>query len=72
MWRALGQAQKLRQKLGGSGSMDEPFPDKPKGMHWRTYERICRKADWLEGRVSDLETGYYARLVGRFGIGSLT
>jgi hypothetical protein len=23
--------------------MMEPFPEKPKGMHWRTSERHCRE-----------------------------
>lgn len=72
MWRALGQAQKLRPKYGGSRSIDEPFPEKPKGMHWRTYEQLCRRADLLEGRISVLETDFYANLIGRLGVGSLS
>ena len=32
-------------KLGGSGSMAEPFPAKPKGMHWRTYDRLLLAAE---------------------------
>jgi hypothetical protein len=38
--RLLTKAQKIRQRLGGSTSLMEPFPDKPKGMHWQTYERL--------------------------------
>jgi hypothetical protein len=37
--RGLGKAQKIRMQLGGSPNMFEPFPDKPKGIHWRTYDR---------------------------------
>src|SRR6478736_2886548 len=37
--RGLGKSQKIRMRLGGSPNMLEEFPDKPKGMHWRTYER---------------------------------
>lgn len=35
--RLLDRAQKIKMKLGGKASCYEPFPPKPKGMHWRTY-----------------------------------
>jgi hypothetical protein len=38
--RGLFKSQKIRMDLGGSPNMLEEFPDKPKGMHWRTYDRI--------------------------------
>jgi hypothetical protein len=38
--RGLGKAQKIRMRLGGSPSMLAHFPDKPRGMHWRTYTRL--------------------------------
>lgn len=34
------QLQKVRHRLGGSTSLLAPFPHKPKGMHWKTYERL--------------------------------
>ena len=38
-------------RLGGSPSiLDDDFPDKPKGMHWRTYERLCRLYEAAEDR----------------------
>jgi hypothetical protein len=39
---------KLRQKLGVRGndlSEFAPFPERPKGMHQRTYQRICRQLE---------------------------
>jgi hypothetical protein len=41
--RGLHKAQSIRQRLGGSPSMMDFFPDKPKGMHWQTYDRLHRR-----------------------------
>lgn len=46
--RTLSRAQKIRKKLGGSANMFEFFPPKPKGMHWRTYERLRSQAGGFE------------------------
>lgn len=65
--RYLGKAQAIRAQLGGSGSIGERFPEKPKGMHWRTYHRLRTEANyaeysywtalnyWLTQRVAQLE-----------------
>lgn len=39
--RALRKAQNIRQKLGGSASLMEQFPVRPKGMHHDTYWRLA-------------------------------
>jgi hypothetical protein len=48
--RALTRTQAIRMKLGGSGSMADPFPTKPKRMHWRTYLSYLRKAEEADER----------------------
>ena len=47
-YRALSRTQNIRMRLGGSGSMMDFFPDKPKGMHWKTYRRLEAQGDWYE------------------------
>jgi hypothetical protein len=46
--RTMTKCQAIRMQLGGSGSMGEPIPDKPKGMWWRTYERLRKRASIYE------------------------
>jgi hypothetical protein len=48
VFRLLSLAQKIRRKLGHSGPLTGPLPDKPRRTLWRTYHR-------LENRVYALE-----------------
>jgi hypothetical protein len=48
--RGLWKSQKIRIRLGGSAGMLDDFPDKPKGMHRQTYDRLCRVHDAAEER----------------------
>jgi hypothetical protein len=49
MYRALHKAQEIRERLGGSMNMTKTFPEKPKGMHWKTYEQL-----WWEHHEADM------------------
>ncbi len=43
-------AQRIRRQLGGDPNLAIPFPPKPEGMPWRTYERLRAKGlrhEWL-------------------------
>lgn len=51
--KAMLKAQKIRRQLGGTGSLEEPFPSKPVSMHWRKYLRLQEKGinaekEWLD------------------------
>jgi hypothetical protein len=48
--RGLRKSQKIRMRLGGSPDILDEFPNKPKGMHWRTYERLRHAHDLAEAR----------------------
>jgi hypothetical protein len=48
--RAMTKAQNIRVKLGGSPGFSDPFPAKPKGMHWRSYQRLAEQAEQAENR----------------------
>ncbi len=68
---ALRKCQRIRRKLGGSANMTEPFPQRPKGMHFETYMRLILEyekadAEYTRAMMEDLErlTG---RIFGGFG-----
>lgn len=52
--RLLGRAQKIRTRLGGSSSLADPFPPRPKGMHETTYRRLMHEAAEAERQRDDL------------------
>lgn len=43
--RALRRANTIRRRLGWKPGLANPIGDKPKGMHWRTYERLKAEHD---------------------------
>ena len=59
--RACSQAHKLRKRLGYEGSLDDPFPPKPKRMHWTTYRQLEIRDEqlqnqWAAGAMRWMET----------------
>jgi len=46
--RALSHAQAIVERL--SGAWADGFPDKPKGMHWRTYSGLFREYEDAQHR----------------------
>lgn len=59
--RVIRRAQKIRLRLGGSASLMEPFPSKPKGMHWDTYSDL-----WIRAKAAEQLTW---RLLGqKYGV----
>ncbi len=51
MWR---RSQKILKRIGVGRSTSAEFASKPKGMHWRTFEREQLKALEAEQRSADL------------------
>jgi hypothetical protein len=60
--RGLPKAQNIRMRLGGSANMLDDFPEKPKGMHWRKYERLRRVHDAAKARSIIGLTDFVKRL----------
>jgi hypothetical protein len=47
-YRPLHRAQSLRMKLGGSGNMMAPFPDRPRYMRRTRYAQLMARGDRLD------------------------
>jgi hypothetical protein len=59
--RGLMKAQNIRDRLGGSANMMDKFPDRPKGMHEKTFQGLRaahdRAADRCMAGLSRFLTG---------------
>jgi hypothetical protein len=52
----------MRMRLGGSANLAEPFPERPRGMHRRTFYRLFNKAAEAQERSQALELEYLRRV----------
>jgi hypothetical protein len=46
--------QMIKLRLGGSNDPLEPFPQEPRGMHWRTYRRLREQAHIADANADGL------------------
>jgi hypothetical protein len=63
--RVITRAVAARMRLGGSGNLLDLFPDKPRGMHRRTYGRLQAAAIAAEERMVALDLDW---LRTRYGV----
>lgn len=62
MDRAFRRLRKLRRRIGASTGLEDPVGPKPKGMHQRTYDRLCNQIRDAEAEVNDSFIRVLARL----------
>lgn len=62
--RVAERAKRGRQAVGGwlASGLLTPFPDRPKGMHWRTYRRLAEDAMQAEIAWIDMEVAGMTRM----------
>ena len=48
--RLRRRSRKIRTRMGGGDNLMEPFPFKPKNMHWHTYWRLRMEAEQASTR----------------------
>jgi hypothetical protein len=64
-FRALRKAQKLSDRLGGSGCIDEPV-FRPRGMHQSTFERLEREYERRVAVTNGLAAAHFGLLTRAF------
>ncbi len=71
-FRLLSKAQKIRERLGASTCTDDPIINKPKGMHWKTFNRLKQAAYRASNQSwTYMEDRYGVKLAESSGILSL-
>ena len=60
-WRQYSKAKKIRVRLGGSGSLLDSFPAKPKGMWWKTYWQLWERVQGYETAGAQMQFQHLTR-----------
>ena len=63
--RSLRQRTKHKRRLSGDASLEAYEMPKPKGMWWRTFYRLQRRAQAAENRAADdfiIAAGRYLKM----------
>ncbi len=69
--RAARRAHRIRDRLGWPGGVLEGSGwEKPKGMHWRTYQRLCDEHDTFEHAVNLSFITRFGPMLKKGGFGS--
>lgn len=67
--RLAETVHRLRLKLGGDPGFDSPIAPRPKGMHRKTYDRLCNRIHACESASWDRAAAWLGRLEARIGKG---
>jgi hypothetical protein len=62
-YRSIKRAHAIRERLGGNPDVFSSFPEKPPGMHWRTYHRLRARGQAADRRTIDFFAQYLERPV---------
>jgi hypothetical protein len=59
--------RELHARVGGSANLMEPFPPRPRYLHYRTYQRLRARYLSLSGQHTVELEGFVSRLKRRIG-----
>lgn len=62
--RLLRQARRARHRVGGNDNILLPFPEKPKGMHWCTYDALVQQEMSILEAISTTSRERWANITG--------
>jgi hypothetical protein len=67
--RLTAKARRLQARLGGDGGRELFWPpDKPRGMHWRTYQRLALELEAAEMRQFAVIAARWPQFRGGWGL----